>query len=181
MSGATAFFLRLCLFGLAAFTLVGGTMTLAADQVASPNVQSTTPAKQTLVVPEVRGQVYVFAKGILEDAGFAWQVVGNVQGYAANTISRQRPKPGTIVVAFGAPLRAAAAAVFCCALVVVTATDIERRIVPNRVVGPALVVVLALQTIDRPSLEWAIASASASAFLLIAALVYPAGMGLGDV
>jgi leader peptidase (prepilin peptidase) / N-methyltransferase len=85
------------------------------------------------------------------------------------------------ILAFGATLRAAAAAVFSCALVVVTATDVERRIVPNRVVGPAFVVVLALRTIDRPSPEWAIAAVSASAFLLIAALVYPAGMGLGDV
>jgi beta-lactam-binding protein with PASTA domain len=100
----TAFFLRLCLFGLAAFTLVGGTMTLAADQVASPNVPSTTAAKRTLVVPDVRGQVYVFAKGILEDDGFAWQVIGSVQGYAANTVVTQRPKPGTVVVDTGAPL-----------------------------------------------------------------------------
>jgi leader peptidase (prepilin peptidase)/N-methyltransferase len=85
------------------------------------------------------------------------------------------------ILAFGTSLRAAAAAVFCSALVVVTATDIERRIVPNRVVVPATVVVLALQTAARPSPEWAIAAVSASAFLLLAALVYPAGMGLGDV
>jgi beta-lactam-binding protein with PASTA domain len=104
MSGVTAFFLRLCLFGLAAFTLVGGTMTLASDRAASPNVPNATPAKRTLVVPEVRGQVYVFAKGILEDAGFSWQVIGAVQGYAANTVQSQRPKPGAIVVDTGAPL-----------------------------------------------------------------------------
>src|SRR5439155_21323764 len=64
---------------------------------------------------------------------------------------------------------------------VVPATDIARRIVPYRVVVPATVVVLGLQTAARPSPEWAIAAALASAFLLLAALVYPAGMGLGDV
>jgi leader peptidase (prepilin peptidase)/N-methyltransferase len=85
------------------------------------------------------------------------------------------------ILAFGPSLRAAAAAVFCCALVVVTATDIERRIVPNRVVGPAAVAVLALQTAARPSPEWAIAAGAACAFLLLTALAYPAGMGIGDV
>jgi leader peptidase (prepilin peptidase)/N-methyltransferase len=85
------------------------------------------------------------------------------------------------IVAFGAGLRGAAAVVFCCALVVVTVTDIERRIVPNRVVLPATVVVLALQTVARPSPEWAVAAAGACSFLLVAALVYPAGMGMGDV
>jgi leader peptidase (prepilin peptidase)/N-methyltransferase len=85
------------------------------------------------------------------------------------------------VFAFGPSLRAAAAAVFCAALVVVTATDLSHRIVPNRVVLPAAVVVLALMTLAQPSPQWAIAAAGASAFLLAAALAYPAGMGMGDV
>src|SRR5438876_11999243 len=50
------------------------------------------------------------------------------------------------VLAFGANLRALAAAVFCCALVVVTATDISHRIVPNRVVVPAAALVLLPET-----------------------------------
>jgi beta-lactam-binding protein with PASTA domain len=104
MSGVSAFFLRLCLLGLAAFTLVGGAMTLAADHVAAPAVQQAPVEKRTLVVPQVRGQVYVFAKGILEDAGFAWQVIGRVQGYSANLVATQQPKPGTVVVDTGAPL-----------------------------------------------------------------------------
>src|ERR1051326_8613709 len=103
MSGVTAFFLRLCLFGLAAFTLVGGAMTLAADRVAAPSTPTTTTStKPTLVVPDVRGQIYVFAKGILEDDGFAWQVIGSVQGFAANTVVTQKPKPGTVVLDTGA-------------------------------------------------------------------------------
>jgi leader peptidase (prepilin peptidase)/N-methyltransferase len=85
------------------------------------------------------------------------------------------------LIAFGLSLQAAAAAVFCAALVVVTATDLSHRIVPNRVVLPAAAVVLALMTAFEPSPEWAIGAVGASAFLLAAALAYPAGMGMGDV
>jgi len=82
---------------------------------------------------------------------------------------------------FGFSLHALAAAIFCGALVAITATDIERRIVPNRIVLPVTVVVLALQLAWRPSVEWPIAGFGAAAFLLLAALAYPAGMGMGDV
>jgi PASTA domain-containing protein len=58
----------------------------------------------TLVVPDVRRQAYVFAKGILEDGGFAWRVEGSVQGYAANLVVSQEPAPGTEVVDTGAPV-----------------------------------------------------------------------------
>lgn len=85
------------------------------------------------------------------------------------------------VLAFGLTLAAAAAAVFAASLVVVTATDIERRIVPNRVVLPATVLVLGLRLVDHPSVEWPLAGVLAAAFLLAAALAYPGGMGMGDV
>lgn len=85
------------------------------------------------------------------------------------------------VAALGLTLRAAAAAVFCAALVVVTATDLTHRIVPNRVVVPASLVVLAVMTAAEPSPEWLIAALGASGFLLAAALAYPRGMGMGDV
>ncbi|HEX2504674.1 MAG TPA: PASTA domain-containing protein [Gaiellaceae bacterium] len=58
---------------------------------------------KTLRVPDVRGQAYVFAKGILEDAGFSWQVVGPVEGYAANLVAVQSPAPGIEVLDNGAP------------------------------------------------------------------------------
>jgi leader peptidase (prepilin peptidase)/N-methyltransferase len=85
------------------------------------------------------------------------------------------------VFAFGLTVRAAAAAIACAALVVVTATDLERRIVPNRVVLPAAAAVLALQTVSHPSPAWAIGAIGAAGFLLVAALAYPGGMGMGDV
>jgi leader peptidase (prepilin peptidase)/N-methyltransferase len=85
------------------------------------------------------------------------------------------------VLRFGLTADAVVAAVFCAALVAVSATDLEHRIVPNRIVLPAAVVLLAAQTALHPSPEWAIAAVAASGFLLSAALVYPAGMGMGDV
>jgi leader peptidase (prepilin peptidase)/N-methyltransferase len=85
------------------------------------------------------------------------------------------------VLAFGLTVKAAAAGIACAALVVVTATDLERRIVPNRVVLPAAASVLVLQTVSHPSPEWAIGAVGAAGFLFLAALAYPGGMGMGDV
>jgi leader peptidase (prepilin peptidase)/N-methyltransferase len=85
------------------------------------------------------------------------------------------------VLAFGLTVQALAAAVFSAALVVVSATDLERRIVPNRVVLPAFVAVLVLRTIDTASPEWLLGALGASGFLLLAAIAYPGGMGMGDV
>lgn len=82
---------------------------------------------------------------------------------------------------FGFHLEALVASFFCLALVAVSATDLEHRIIPNRIVVPAAAIVLAAQTALHPSPEWAIAAFGASGFLFIAALVYPAGMGMGDV
>ncbi len=82
---------------------------------------------------------------------------------------------------FGFTFEAATAAFFCTALVVISVTDIERFVIPNRIVLPAAAIVLVAQTIRVPSPEWAIAGLGAALFLLIAALIYPAGMGMGDV
>jgi leader peptidase (prepilin peptidase) / N-methyltransferase len=85
------------------------------------------------------------------------------------------------VLAFGFTLKTAAAAIACGALVVVTATDLELRIVPDRVVLPAAAAVLALRTVGHLSPEWAIGAGGAAAFFFLAALAHPGGMGMGDV
>jgi leader peptidase (prepilin peptidase) / N-methyltransferase len=82
---------------------------------------------------------------------------------------------------FGLSGEAALAAFFCLTLVSISAIDAEHRIIPNRIVLPAAVIVLAAQTALKPSPEWAIAAFGAFGFLFLAALVYPAGMGMGDV
>ncbi len=85
------------------------------------------------------------------------------------------------VLAFGLTLHAAIAAFFCCVLVAISAVDLKHRIVPDRIVLPATVVVLVAQTVREPSLEWPLAAFGASLFLFLAVLAYPAGMGMGDV
>ena len=82
---------------------------------------------------------------------------------------------------FGLTWEAAIAAFFCAVLLVLSAIDIERRIVPNRIVLPAAAVVLVGQTLVDPSIEWLAAGLGASLFLFLAALAYPRGMGMGDV
>jgi leader peptidase (prepilin peptidase) / N-methyltransferase len=82
---------------------------------------------------------------------------------------------------FGASGSALVGAFFCLTLVAVSATDLEHRIIPNRIVVPAGLIVLAANTALHPSPRWAIGAVGASGFLLAAALVYPAGMGMGDV
>jgi hypothetical protein len=57
----------------------------------------------TVVVPDITGQAFVFAKGTLEDTGLAWKVVGSVHGYAANKVLKQAPAPGTKLKDTGAP------------------------------------------------------------------------------
>jgi PASTA domain len=57
----------------------------------------------TVLVPDVAGQAFVFAKGTLEDTGFAWKVTGNVHGYAVNKVLKQSPAAGTKLRDTGAP------------------------------------------------------------------------------
>jgi leader peptidase (prepilin peptidase) / N-methyltransferase len=85
------------------------------------------------------------------------------------------------VATFGLTVEALVDIAACGVLVAVTVTDLERRIVPNRIIVPALVVALVVQTARDPSLEWILASLAAGGFFLLAALVYPAGLGMGDV
>lgn len=85
------------------------------------------------------------------------------------------------VLAFGLTAEAGVAAFFCAVLVAVSVIDLEHRIIPNRIVLPATVVVLAANTARDLSPVWALAALAGSGFLLAAALAYPAGMGMGDV
>jgi leader peptidase (prepilin peptidase)/N-methyltransferase len=73
--------------------------------------------------------------------------------------------------------------VFCAVLVMVTLTDLERRVIPNTIliVGSVLGLGIVIVT-DPASLPERLAAAvGAGGFLLAAALVYPRGMGMGDV
>jgi hypothetical protein len=74
-------------------------------QASTPKAAPAAPRKiETVVVPDVRNQAFVFAKGQLEDLGFAWRVGGSVHGYAANTVVSQSPPAGTKLINTGSPL-----------------------------------------------------------------------------
>jgi leader peptidase (prepilin peptidase)/N-methyltransferase len=82
---------------------------------------------------------------------------------------------------FGLTAEAVIDAAACVVLVVLTVTDLEERRIPNRIVVPALVVALLAQTIRDPSIEWIVSALAAGGFFFVAALVYPPGLGMGDV
>jgi hypothetical protein len=88
------------LLAAASFTFAAGSNKQAQ---AEPEAKPAREKPKVLVVPDVRGQTYVFAKGMLEDAGFAWRVEGEVEGFAANTVAVQKPAPGVRVVDNGSP------------------------------------------------------------------------------
>lgn len=88
---------------------------------------------------------------------------------------------GASGLVFGLTFEAAIAAVFCWILVVVTRTDLEHRLIPNHVVLPGTVIILASRTLDDPSVAWVCAVLVAATVLFVIALIYPRGMGMGDV
>ncbi|HEX5584142.1 A24 family peptidase [Gaiella sp.] len=84
-------------------------------------------------------------------------------------------------VVFADTVEAVVNALGCAVLVAITITDLERRIIPNRIVLPALAAALVVQTARDPSVEWFVAAVAAGGFFLALAVVYPAGLGMGDV
>lgn len=89
----------------------------------------------------------------------------------------------TVLVYCHDPAEAAIGLVFVAMLAAVTLTDIEQRIIPNKIllVGSILCIAIAVPTDPSGMPERAIAAAGAGGLLFAAALAYPAGMGLGDV
>ncbi len=72
---------------------------------------------------------------------------------------------------------------FVLLLVPVTLIDLDHRIIPNRLmlVGAVAAPAILLATEPEALLEHAIAAVAAGGFLLLAAVAYPRGMGMGDV
>jgi leader peptidase (prepilin peptidase)/N-methyltransferase len=88
-----------------------------------------------------------------------------------------------VAAKFGFDERTFIGVIFVAALAVLSAIDIERRLLPNRIVFPSLAVVLAAQVALVPdrALEWVVAALATGVVLLILALVKPGGIGFGDV
>jgi leader peptidase (prepilin peptidase)/N-methyltransferase len=73
--------------------------------------------------------------------------------------------------------------VFLTMLAAITLTDLEQRIIPNKILLAGAILCLAIAAPTDPSglPERAIAAAAAGGLFFFVALAYPAGMGLGDV
>jgi leader peptidase (prepilin peptidase)/N-methyltransferase len=73
--------------------------------------------------------------------------------------------------------------VFVSMLLAITLTDLERRIIPNRILVVATLAGLAIVIATDPASlpERVAAGAGAGGIFFLAALAYPGGMGLGDV
>jgi leader peptidase (prepilin peptidase)/N-methyltransferase len=89
----------------------------------------------------------------------------------------------TVLVLWDDPTEIALGLVFVTMLVAVTLTDLERRIIPNRILLVTMVLGVAIAAVGDPGSlpERAIAAVAAGGLFFLAALAYPRGMGLGDV
>jgi uncharacterized membrane protein (UPF0127 family)/Flp pilus assembly protein protease CpaA len=87
------------------------------------------------------------------------------------------------VARFDSTLAVGEAAFFGCVLVLLAAIDFERHVLPNRIVLPAAVVLAVVEVAADPGAGWRRLLWGVGAFgvLLGFALVYPPGLGMGDV
>ena len=89
----------------------------------------------------------------------------------------------TVVVLWDDAGEIALGLIFVTTLLAVTLTDLERRIIPNKILFVAAVLAVAVAAVSDPGSlpERLAAAAAAGGLLFLAALAYPRGMGLGDV
>ncbi|HWP32615.1 MAG TPA: prepilin peptidase [Solirubrobacterales bacterium] len=89
----------------------------------------------------------------------------------------------TALVLWDDPAELALGLVFVTTLVAITLTDLEQRLIPNKILLVAAVLGVAIAAVSDPASlpERAAAAVAAGGLLFAAALAYPRGMGLGDV
>ena len=89
----------------------------------------------------------------------------------------------TVLVLWDEPVEVALGLVFVTTLVAITLTDLELRLISNRILLPAAIIGIAIVGVGDPGSlpERAIAAVAAGGLFFVAALAYPRGMGLGDV
>lgn len=123
---------------------------------------------------------------------FSWLMLGGRARCCGAGISSRYPLTEAVVALlfaavtaafWGEPWEVALGLVFVSALVAVTLTDLEIKLIPNKILLVAAALGTAIVAVGDPSSlpERLIAAVGAGGLLLAAALAYPKGMGLGDV
>jgi len=89
----------------------------------------------------------------------------------------------TVAVLWGDATEIVLGLVFVTTLLAITLTDLDRRVIPNKILLAAAIAGVVIAAVGDPSSlpERAIAAAVAGGGLFLVALAYPKGMGLGDV
>ncbi len=84
---------------------------------------------------------------------------------------------------FGLGLELLSALALVLVLVALAGTDLEHRLLPNAIVGPAALIGFTLSVLESPERWWIYAASTLAVAggLFILALAYPGGMGMGDV
>lgn len=84
---------------------------------------------------------------------------------------------------FGFSLALVSALVLVSVLVALAGTDLEHGLLPNVILGPAVIVGFALSVAGDPGWWWVylVSAVGVAAGLFAIALAYPGGMGMGDV
>ena len=84
---------------------------------------------------------------------------------------------------FGLGYALLSALVLISALISLAGTDLEHRLLPNAIVGPAALVGFALSVLASQERWWVylLSAGVVAGGLLLLALLYPGGMGMGDV
>lgn len=123
---------------------------------------------------------------------FSWLLLRGRGRCCGETISARYPLAelglgfaylATVLVLRHDPAQMAMGLVLVTALMAVAITDLEQRIIPNKILLATMVIGVAIAAVFDPSSlpERAIAAVAAGGLLFLAALAYPRGMGLGDV
>ena len=123
---------------------------------------------------------------------FSWLLLGGRSRCCGERISPRYPLTelalgglwvATVAVLWDDPTEVVLGLLFVTTLLAVTLTDLERRIIPNKILLVAAIAGVAVAAVGDPSSlpERAIAAAAGGGALFLVALAYPRGMGLGDV
>jgi len=163
---------------LGSFVTVVGYRTPRGESILGPRSRCTTCGEQIAAYDNV--------------PVFSWLILRGQSRCCGDRISARYPLTElslavlyavTVAVLWDDPFEIALGLVFVTMLMAVTLTDLDRRVIPNKILLVAAILGVALVAIGDPSSfpERVVAAAAAGGGLFIVALAYPRGMGLGDV